>query len=122
MAEDGLSELGQWVRRLKEDPDIVLKFGGAAMKGDLWSSADLLKIYDPEQRKRVTAGTVTKELKRAGFVQVYGGKQLRMPKSGQMRLFAVRNAEKWAAVTDGPTLAKHYDDTRGPIDRIKPKY
>jgi hypothetical protein len=119
MAEDGMSELGRWVRRLKDEPEMVLKFGDAKLTGDLWTSAELFRIFDPEEKKRATPGALTKELKRAGVEQVYGGMQLRT-RSGLVRLFAVRNPEQWAKAK-GPDIIKHYDATRGPVER-KAKY
>lgn len=114
MVEDGLSDLGRWARRLRDDPDLCLRLGDAKLDGDLWSATDLVKIYDPEGRGKVTAGGLGRELKRAGFRQVYGGMPVRTT-GGQARLFAVRNVDTWAEVKAQPALASHYDTTRGAL-------
>lgn len=111
MIEDGLSDVGRWVRRLRDDPDSVLKVGTASLAGDLWSAQDLLRVYDPEGKGRVAAGGLSRELKRAGFRQVYNGMQLRTS-AGQARLFAVRNREQWAEVHNMKTFVEHYDASR----------
>lgn len=112
MIEDGLSDLGRWVRQLRDDPDSCLRLGAAKMPGDLWSAADLRQLYDPEGRTRVTAGGVGRELKRAGLRQAYGGMPVKTA-SGQARLFACRNADQWLRCSSGRKIAEHYDSTRG---------
>lgn len=110
MISDGLSDIGRWVRRLRDDPDYVLRIGNVGLKGDLWSSQELLKLYDPEGKHRVTIGGLGKELKRAGLRQVYGGRPIVTP-HGQQRLFAVRNSDKWEKA-DSKALREHYAATR----------
>lgn len=111
MVEDGLSDVGRWVRKLQTDPDLCLRLGDAKLDGDLWTAGDLVKLYDPEGKGRVSAGGLGRELKRAGFRQAYGGMPLRTA-SGQVRPFAVRSREKWDDCKDGKLLAAHYDATR----------
>lgn len=118
MVEDGLSDLGRWVRRLRDDPEACLKLGDAALAGDLWSASDLIRLYDPEGRGKATAGGLSKELKRAGFRQAYGGMPVRTT-SGQQRLFIVRNPDEWTVVTSSKPLADHYDKSRGPLQKSK---
>jgi hypothetical protein len=117
MVEDGLSDLGRWVRDLRDEPDRMLKIGDVELDGDLWSSADLMKLYDPDQKGRVTAGGIGRELKRAGFQQVYKGMPL-VTSNGQPRLFALRNVEKWMAA-GSKELIEHYDTTRGTKHKTK---
>jgi hypothetical protein len=115
MIEDGLSDMGRWVRRLMDDPDLVLKLHNMVLPGDLWSSTDLLSLYDPELRGKVTSGGLGKELKRAGFKQIEGGAQVRTCK-GQQRLFIVRNFERWHKAKVGEA-GKQYNKTRKEFDR-----
>ena len=115
MISDGLSDLGAWVRRLRDDPDIVLKIGDAKLQGDLWTASDLLWLYDPEAKGKATANGLGRELKRSGLRQVYNGMPL-PTHAGHARLFAIRNIEKWHAIKAGPVLAAHYAETRGPFD------
>lgn len=67
MMDDGQSDLGAWVRGIRDDPSTWLRVPGVGeIKHSLFSTTDLLNIYDPEQRKRVTANGMSRELKRAG--------------------------------------------------------
>lgn len=117
MVEDGLSDLGRWVRRLRDDPSTVLRLGDAKLAGELWSAADLLRLYDPEGKGRATSGGLSRELKRAGLRQVYGGMPVRTA-TGQQRLFAIANSEQWIAAS-AKELAEHYDKSRGPVGKNK---
>lgn len=120
MIEDGHSQLARWVRTLRDSPDVALRIGSAPLAGDLWSSADLLKIYDTDGHTRTTTSAVSRELKRAGLRHVYGGAQLVLS-CGRTRLFAVRDRERWNKAS-GPALAEHYEATRGAKASAKKKF
>jgi len=115
MIEDGLSDMGRWVRRLRDDPDHALRVGNINLQGDLWGAAELLRIYDPESRSRATTGGIGKELKRAGFKQAYEGMPVKTS-SGQQRLFIVRNTDQWQGAQLKDIIA-HYNTTRAGIKR-----
>lgn len=125
MIDDGQSALGRWVRELRDSPDTALRLpGGGPMDGDLWSSQDLLRAYDPEGKTRTTASAVSRELKRAGFRQAYGGRPVLLRDGRQARLFAVRQSAKWLGLDPrdravGPRLAEHYAETRGRTAKTK---
>lgn len=114
MVLDGLSDVGAWVRALKEAPDVALALNHKKLAGDLWTSQDLLALYDPEEKKRVTANGLSRELKRAGFLQAYRGMPVKMVNGAQARLFIIRNHAAWAP-TGKRTMkdaAAHYETTR----------
>ena len=93
MIDDARSDLGSWVAMLKRDPDSVLRLNGQALPSDLWTNAQLLALYDPERRTRVTANGLGRELKRAGiprFVSTIKTKVL-----GTQRIYIVRKSEQW---------------------------
>lgn len=113
MIEDSQSSLGRWIRDLKSAPDAVLRVGEAVLKGDLWSGQDLLRLYDPDDKKSVSAAAISREMKRAGFKLVYKGCPV-PTKSGQRRLFAVRDAKRWLDDASVREMSHHYDETRGP--------
>lgn len=94
MVLDGKSDLGAWVNKLKTEPDAALRLGEAVISGDLFGAEELVRLYDPENRSRVTANGMGRELKRAGFRLVNDGTTVRTPR-GPLRLYAVRNADKW---------------------------
>ena len=109
MTADGRSDLGDWVARLREAPDAVLRLGEVKLTGDLFTNAQLLRLYDPASEKRVTANGLGRELKRAGFRQVNGGSVVLTAATGPQRLYAIRNAKRWskARVED---VKRAYDD------------
>ena len=94
MTEDVRSDLGSWVRQLKEDPGSVLRVGDIALPGDLFTNRYLLKIYDPTERTRTTANGLGRELRRAGFQQVKEGAPIHTDQ-GLDRFYIIRNEEKW---------------------------
>lgn len=96
MIQDTKSDLGSWVSLLKEDPAGVLgKYGKSA---ELVTNSQLLTLYDPEKKTKVTANGLGRELKRAGFMMVNEGRQV-WTKHGPVRLYALKNYEAWAKKT-----------------------
>lgn len=67
MLMDSQSELGLWVRGLRDSPDDLLAIGGVRPGWRVWTTSELLAIYDPEGRTKVTVNGLTRELKRAGL-------------------------------------------------------
>lgn len=120
MAVDNKSDLGAWVLRLRETPDAVLRLGDVALDGDLFTSTELLRLYDPEQRGRVTANGLGRELKRAGFRYVNDGVVI-MTVRGPQRLYAVRHAEQWRAVKP-QVAAAAYNSRFAPPPVVKKKF
>ena len=94
MTADTRSDLGEWVHKLRQDPDMVLRVGEMAIPGDLFTSGELLGIYDPTDTRRVTANGLSRELRRAGVPRANQGLPLRGAK-GIDRYYIVRNAERW---------------------------
>jgi hypothetical protein len=93
MISDTKSDLGAWVSQLKADPDMVLRVGKVKVAGDLFTTAELLRIYNPIESK-VTANGLGRELRRSGVPMFNKGKTVRSTK-GMNRYFIVRNTEKW---------------------------
>lgn len=110
MISDGMSDLGCWVRQLRDTPDAMLKIGEVSLRGDLWSAQELLALFDPEHKSRVTLNGLSRELKRAGIAKVYKGMPVPVANT-QIRLFAVRNAAKWVKAT-APELRLHWEVSR----------
>ena len=112
MIEASLSDLGVWVRRLRDDADSVLRLGQSKLDGDLWTNAELLRVFDPEGRSRVSANGLGRELTNAGIQHACLGAPLRTETRGLVRLYAVRNAKLWVGASSRQAAA-HYDKTRG---------
>lgn len=95
MIRTNQSELGGWVRTLIEDPASVLRVGSVALTKDLYTSQELLDLYDPTGKTRTTANGLARELRRAGIDYVRDGELIDKLPTGSGRLFAVRNAGRW---------------------------
>jgi hypothetical protein len=119
MIDSGRSDLGAWVKTLVEDADTVLRVGDVVLPYALWTTSDLLKLYDPEGRGKVTANGLGRELRKHGIERVNDGQGV-YTKTGQQRLWAVRAPEKFQRM-DGAALGKWYDDERAG-DAKKKKY
>jgi hypothetical protein len=117
MVLDGKSDLGSWVAKLRENPDDTLRLGPAKISGDLFTTDQLLRVYDPEARSKATANGLGRELKRAGFRQVNEGKVI-ATQSGPKRLYAIRNQTQWLKATP-KTISLNYDASRNPQEKPK---
>lgn len=110
MVEAGRSDIGTWVAQLRQMPDSVLRMDNVALEFDLWRVEDLLALYDPVGKTRVTANGMARELKRAGFERPAGTSGV-YTSMGQVRLWAVRNAAKYRHMKNAE-LGKAYDNER----------
>jgi len=120
MIVSGKSDLGDWVSMLKQDPDSILRVGNVVLPYSLWRNQDLLKIYDPEGKRGVTANGLGRELKRAGLIQAKGGEPVRTESVGMARLWVIRNP-KLIQEKSGPKLAALYDRERADAGKKKGK-
>lgn len=120
MVADGRSDLGAWAARLRDDPAGVLRLGDVELRGDLFTNEQLLRLYDPEGRGRVTANGMGRELKKAGIRQVNGGAVVMTPR-GPQRLYAVRNCDRWLGA-NARELARHYEESRAPAEAGRRKH
>lgn len=110
MIENSRSALSNWVYQLRSNPDSVLKVGNATLPYSLWSTTDLLKVFDPEAHKRVGAKGLSTELKRARIVKAAGGRPCRVY-SGQQRLWAIRDPQKFYDMAQ-KDVGEYYDKER----------
>jgi hypothetical protein len=98
MIQVGKSDLAEWVDKLRHDPASMLKLNGHKLKRDLFTSRELLMMYDPINARKVTSNGMARALRRAHFEQVMGGQPVRT-ESGTDRYFAVRNISQWQKAT-----------------------
>lgn len=120
MTELSKGDLGTWVALLKQDPERALFPLGVnlSQKCDLFAPAQLFQAFDPEhESKRYTQTGLGRELKRAGFPHVNGGRPIRTA-TGPRRLYAVRNAERWMKASP-KAVADEYDAWFGPNAKRK---
>lgn len=132
MIDNGRSDLGMWVHTLKTDPDSVLRMGDAIINHALWRAEDLLNVFDPDGRKRVTANGLARELSRAGMNKAHHSPVA--TSKGRFLLWAVRDPERWCSAPTAEVGAQ-YDKERGAAtrgeqrardqfakDKMKPKF
>ncbi len=105
------SDLSEWIHNLGQRGDLIIN--GIVQNGDLWTSNELLRQYDPEGRTNVKANGMARELSKAGFRQL---KQIRTD-VGMIRLFPLRNCKKWE-VAKPNQIANHYLETCPEAARI----
>lgn len=120
MITDGRSDLGEWVERLKNTPDDVLRVGTKRLRSDLYTSKELLTLYDPMGVTRTTANGLSRELKRQGFRRVNDGLNLRTS-AGVNRYYAVRNVKKWDNAKPS-VLTQHLEKTSISFEASKEKW
>lgn len=120
MISDAKSDVAAWVGRLTEDPESVLKLGDVKLEKDLFTNAQLLALYDPEGRGRVTANGLGRELKRAGLKQALDGQTITGP-TGAGRFYVVRNQGKWLRA-DHAEVAAHLGSPSTGMAPRKEKY
>lgn len=89
------SDLATWVRALLANPGHILKVGEIPISRDLFTSKELLEIYNPLGSGQLTANGMGRELARAGIQQVGRGMPMRLADGSQGRYYAVRNADMW---------------------------
>jgi hypothetical protein len=111
MSRSVRSELGDWVGRLRECPEEVLKLGMHEFSYRLWTAEELFKFFDPDGKSRSTVNGFSRELRRGGFQQVANGMPVRTKTNGQCRLWAVRPIPKEIMLSQSHAAA-YYDDER----------
>lgn len=110
MIMTGKSDLALWLAELKEAPFPKLRLGQMRHQRDLFTSGELLAMYEAEHERntgKVTRNGMTRALKTAGFKEAYGGSPLNNSDGKLDRYFIVRNEDKWRKVRDRKELVKH---------------
>jgi hypothetical protein len=96
------SDLMDWAVELRENPDRIL----GQQKKDVYTNGDLLMLYDPDGRKKVTANGLGRVLKEAGFYRPNNGLPA-VYNGASYRLYVVRNQKKWSNATLS-MIVEHY--------------
>lgn len=109
MIDNTRSDLATWVRRLIEVPDAVLRVGDIKITKDLFTSRELLHLYDPAGKTGTTANGLARELRRAGVKQVCEGLPVKLADGDQGRFYIIRHVDKWIKSTSA-VVAKHVFD------------
>lgn len=117
MIEYSRSDVESWAIELRDDPDTVLgSHPHFKVRGDLWTPAELLQAYDPDEKTRVKARGLGLALDGV-LPKVNGGRQVRGP-DGKQYYYAVRNVELWAAA-DVEAIKAHLENPKsGPATGV----
>lgn len=108
MTAIGQSDLASWVRQLIQNPDHILMLGEMKLTKDLFTSKELLQLYNPAGGGMLTANGMGRELSRAGVRQVVHGRPLKLADGSQARYYAVRNPDKWS-LANAQVCTQHLD-------------
>lgn len=127
MIASSRSDIAAWAAELRENPDaVLLTYHGQRLPGDLWSSKELLELYDPQQKRKVTEPGLQRALSQAGFRKVnengqVEGRGLRYP-----RLWAVGDRERLLKASNAVLfqqytreLAAREQARKSPIDLLR---
>ena len=98
------SDVGLWVSQLAINRNVL------KLKGDLFTSSELLAMYDVNGAGKVGANGVARAMRDAGY-RCPGKQSYYTTKFGGVRLFAVYNVDKWhdAETSD---IIRHYEENR----------
>lgn len=91
----GKSDLGAWVRDLKDHGGVILAKAG--LKGDLFNAKELHALYDPNGDKKASANALARELKRSGFHPPANGSSIKLPDGSNTMVYAILNPGYWAS-------------------------
>lgn len=98
MKLDTQSDLGTWVRALMIDPDRYLRVGQIKIERDLVTNKELLRIYDPDGSRKLTANGLGREMRKAGAPMANNGLPFKTS-LGYDRFYVMRDADKWRNAT-----------------------
>ncbi len=110
MIESSRSQLANWVVTLRDNPSKVLKAGDVPLTHTLYTTEELLGLFDPDGKSRVGIRGMAVELKRAKVHKAAGGTACRTTQ-GQCRLWAVGDGVKYLRATP-KEVGKAYDAER----------
>jgi len=106
MIDIAKSSLDVWCSDLRVIADRIFMNNSA----ELFCAKELLRLYDPEGKHKVSPSGMGKAMGRAGYKQVLGGQPI-LWSGGQDRFFAVRNADRWLKTT-AAEVKKHLSKTK----------
>jgi hypothetical protein len=97
MVAHGRSDLGSWCADVRNNPTAFLMFGKLKYQRDLFTAADMLKLYQATNdfQGKVTANGMARALASAGFPQAYKGSAIKLPDGSQNRYYIIRDIERW---------------------------
>ena len=116
MLELSKSDLGTWVHDAKNYPDVILERSGR----DIFSSKELLLIYDPMGKTKVKPLRMNIELTKAAVPTAHEGLKIKT-KHQVVVYFILRNKEKWLSATVAE-ITTHINNTPAFVNSEGGKY
>lgn len=107
------SDLDNFAHQLYSDPDSTLTVNGVPIERAMFTSKELIFLYDPDGMKRTTEKALGGALRRAGFP---AQRQGYMGNGQRVRLWAIRDPHKWNR-KETRLWAKEYERSRSPLDK-----
>jgi hypothetical protein len=80
----------------------------------LWTTTELHKIYDPQEKTRVTVNGLSRELRRGGFLKACNGMSIKTTTAGYQRLWIIREPESFS-LKKPVQFGEYYDKERGGV-------
>lgn len=114
MAELGLTELERWVRDLGDNIQTIIGSRPEyfiSRQPTLFTSEELLQLWNPDGRKKDGTTALTKSLRKFGFRLAYNNRPVRLTPRLTARLWVIAppaDAEPWLAITENRLLAEAY--------------
>lgn len=110
MIEGNRSDLDRWCSALIANPDDILRLDKAIIKHKLWRTEDLMGLYDPLERGKVSLNGLGRALRKAGATKAAQGSACRTS-WGQCKLWVFRDAEYFDGLM-ADKIGKYYDEER----------
>lgn len=117
MLEQNKSDVGRFVTMCITDPEGAQKYYNVPMEIDLFTARELHKFYDPRGDKKASERAISLELQKHGARKMFGGAQMRINGSGQLRIFALRNQEKWTRAAKRVVM-KYFEERELPTPKF----
>jgi hypothetical protein len=95
MSEVAQSEMGRFIACVIRDPEGAQRLWRVPPDVALFTAHELLQYYDPRGERKVSERAAAIELQKQGAAKVLGGTQVLCGNLGRLRLYAVRDMEKW---------------------------
>lgn len=107
MVYTGKGELAAWVHDLRENADQILMVGQMRHTRDLFTSKELVLMFNQHSDSKITSVGMGRALTAAGFPQMDNGNPLKGGDGKQGRYFAVRNVSTWRRNKDRRAMERN---------------
>lgn len=110
MIDSVRTELDLWLVELRNDPAAKLRLGSMRLERDLWTSAELVELFEQHRKGKACPPNTMGLRLREYFKRAADGNTIR-PNDRSERFYIIRNETKWLGATRNQ-LKKHIQDHR----------